>query len=231
MKYFIKKSVNCLLLLALLFFTASCASTKVVVKDKERALIAIEKSILIIPPLSINENLASTCDVLGMAFSAEIPKLVEGHVVYAKNIKSLEKSLNWKNLVKNGVINIKECQSIAATVGCSSIFVCRLIQYKEYPPFKMVLNTMWIDVETGDVLARAYNNVDLLDFETQHKFATFAGHGPVKQIYEKFDYSTELKHTASLSPKKFSQYVAAHSTNIMFGDLFEVEWYKFWNIL
>jgi len=227
----LKITTNSILASVFTLLITSCASTKLTIKSKELAMLEIEKPILIIPPLTEDLSLLKTADTLGTAFSAEIPKLINGQVVYAKDIKTLQKSLTWDNLVKNGAINIDECVTIAKTVGCSSIFVSRIIEFKKYPPFRMVLNMKWIDVETGDILAKAYNNVDLMDYETEHKFATFAGHGPVKRTYEQFNYSSELKHTASLSPSKFSQYVAAHSTQMMFGDLFEVKWYKFWNIL
>lgn len=216
---------------ALALVVTSCASTKLTVKSKELAMVKIEESILIIPPLAEDMNRSEIYDVMGTAFASEIPKMINGQVVYAKNIESLERSLNWENLVRNGVINVDECITIAKTVGCKTVFACRVIGYKKYPPFKMVLNLMWIDVATGAVLAKAYNNVDLLDFETEQKFATFAGHGPMKRGYEELTYSSELRHTASLSPIKFSQYVAAHSTQMLFGDLFEVKWYKWWNVL
>ena len=227
----LRKTVTNMLCLATVLFITSCASTNKVIKSKELAMIEIEKPILIITPLTNDVELDKMAKTLGTAFSAEIPKLINGQVVYAQNISSLEKTLNWDNLVKNGVINIQECITMAETVGCSSVFVCRIIEYKKYPPFRMVLNMMWIDVETGDILAKAYNNVDVMDFETEQKFATFSGHGPIKRVYEQFSYSSDLQHSAALSPKKFSHYVAAQSTQLMFSDLFEVEWYRFWNVL
>lgn len=226
-----KKYMQSSIFLMLCFLITSCASTKVTVLNKERALLEIEKPILVIPPLSDDIELKDVCNVLGDAFTSEIPKLINGPVIYAKNIRSLDNSLGWNNLIKNGSVNLEECITIAKNVGCSSIFVCRILEYKKYPPFKMVVVLKWIDVETGDILAKAYNNVDILDPETANKFSTFSNHGPIRKVYEQFDYRTEREHSASLSPKQFDQYVAANSTQLLFGDLFDVEWYKLWNIL
>jgi len=213
------------------FLVCSCASSKLTVKSKELAMMEIEKPILVIPPIAADISLLKPAGILGRAFSSEIPKMINGQVVYANNVRALENSLSWNNLVRNGVIDTQECITIAKTVECSSVFACRIIEFKKYPPFRMVVNLMWIDVETGDILAKAYNNVDMMDFETEQKFAAFSGHGVVKRGYEKLTYSTELKHTASLSPKKFCEYVAANSTQMLFGDLYEVPWYRFWSVL
>lgn len=231
MRNIIRKVTSVVIAVGCIVIMSSCASSKISMKSKELALMEIEKSILVLPPLTSDLSMLKSIDAMGTAFSSEIPKMINGEVVYAKNVRSLESSLNWKNLVRNGVINISECVTMGKTVGCSSVFACRVISFKKYPPFKMVVNLLWIDVETGDVLARAYNNLDMMDFETEQKFATFSGHGPVKRVYEEFSYKSDLKHSASLSPKKFCEYVAANSTQMLFGDLYEVPWYRFWQVL
>jgi len=226
-----KYAVCSIMLVVTLALFTGCASTRLTVKSKELALTKVDKAILIIPPLSPNLSDEKACERLGLAFTSEIPKLINGQIIYARNIEALQKTISWSNLMKNGAINTDEVVTMAKTVGCSTALTCRIIEYKKYPPFKMVVSLLWIDVETESIIARAYNNVDIADYETEHKFATFAGHGPVKRVYEELTYSTDTKHSASLSPNKFCDYVSAHSTQMLFGDLFEVPWYKFWNIL
>lgn len=199
-------------------------------ESKERAIVQKGKSILILTPVFSDIDSTKMLDALGRGFASHVPKVIDGQVIYAGDVKGLAKSLKWKNLVRNGSINVIEARSIAKTIGCESVMTCRVVEYKKYPPFKMIVSLMWIDVGSGDIISKAYNTVDLLDTETNIKFGTFAGHSPVRKVYEEFTYNSGRQHAASLSPTKFAEFAAGHSTQALFTDLYTVPWYKFWQI-
>jgi hypothetical protein len=217
-------------LFACLLF-CSCASNKVRIPDRGLALSNMEKKILIFPPIAKDKHLKKITEIMGRTFYSDIPKLVDAPILYAKNIPNLEESLTWENLMKDGELNINECLTIAKTTHSDSIFVCEVLDYKKYPPFKMVVNLIWIETKTGKIIAQAYNNVDMIDEETVQRFASYAGNGSIERVYEFLTYRSDIKHSASLSPTKFVQFVSAHSTELIFDSVYGSEWHKIWNIL
>jgi hypothetical protein len=165
---------------------------------------------------------------LGEYFNVELPQRVNGQVVYSKNVSTLKEVVTWENMIQNGVVNTNEAATIAKTMGCDSAVTIRILELKHYPPFRMVIIMLWIDAQTGNVIGRLYNDVDLSDSETNYRFKNFVGQGPAKDVYEKFFYSEDLYHSAFLMPNEFRRFVAAYSTAIMFQSVTDIPWWWFW---
>ena len=206
----------------------SCNTTKVDVQ-KERASFLMTQPILLITPISGLQTSEKTCETLGSYFSVEVPKRVKGNVVYSRNVPGLREMSTWLNLVKNGELNTNEAASMAKTIGCQSVVVVQVLEFKQYPPFKMVVLMHWIDSDTGNVVGKVYNDVDVSDTQVNYRYRCFSGQGPLKEIYEEFNFSEDLYQTASLMPEKFKLFVAAFTSNVMFKTAEDSSW-QYWRI-
>ncbi len=215
------------LLLALLM--ASCNTTRVDVQ-KERAKVLIAQPILLLSPVTNLPQMERACDSLGSYFSVEVPKRSKGNVLYSKNIPGLKSLATWDNLVKNGDINSSELASMAKAVGCQSVIAVQILEYNQYPPFKMVVVMVWIDSETGNIIGKIYNDVDIGDTQINYRYKSFSGQGPLKVLSEEFIYKEDLYQTAYLMPEKFKLFVASFTTNILFKEAEDETWW-WWRIL
>jgi hypothetical protein len=219
-------------LLAVFFALAllnSCNSVKVDVQ-KERAAFLLTQPVLVLMPISPLPNSVRLCDSMGAYFSVEVPKRIKGSVVYSQTVPGLKDLSTWANLVKNGEINVNEAASMAKTIGCQSVITVQILEFKLYPPFKTVLIMHWIDADTGNVIGKVYNDVDVGDTQVNYRYRCFSGQGPLKEVYEEFSYSEDLFQTANLSPEKFKLFAAAFTANVMFKTAEDADW-RWWRVL
>jgi len=207
----------------------SCNSTKAEVQ-KDRAKVLLSQPILIVSPVSNLPQMEKTCDTLGGYFNVEVSKRAKGNVLYSKNIPGLKPLSNWDNLVKNGDVNANELASMAKAVGCQSAIAVEILEYNQYPPFKMVIVMIWIEAETGNIVGKVYNDVDIGDTQINYHYKSFSGQGPLKQLYEEFQFSEDLYQTAYLMPEKFKLFVAAFTTNVLFKEAEDESWWL-WRVL
>lgn len=208
----------------------SCATTKVEVQQ-ERAELLIKEPMLLIVPLANSSYMDKTCETLGTYFKGEVPKRVKGKVVYSSDIPGLKTLATWDNLIKNGELNANEVATMAKTIGCASALSIQVLDYQSYPPFRMIVQLLWVDAETGNVIGRLYNDVDISDSQVNYRYRSFSGQGPVKELYEEFAYSEDLYHTSYLMPERFKLFVAAFSATIMFQEVGAVPWWYFWRTI
>lgn len=229
MKLSIKKiRALCTLPILSLLVICGCTSTRVHILEDDTAKARIDEPILLFKPITRDSLLKNVCLSLGSFYSIELPKRVNGQVVYSENVDAMGGAEERSNIMKNGVINTKEVAAIASTLGCNSALTVQLIEIKRYPPFRMVIELLWIDSKTGDVIGKLYQDVDLTDSETNYRFSNFVGQGPAKEFYERFFYSQDLYQSAYLSPLRFRHFVAAYTTRVLFGDIGVVPWWIFW---
>ena len=213
---------------ALAFGLCSCNSTKIDIQ-KERSAFLLTQPMLLIMPISGLSSSEKTCETLGSYFSVEVPKRVKGNVIYSRNVPGLKDLSTWANMVKNGELNCNEAAAMAKTIGCQSAIVVQVLEFKQYPPFKMVVVMHWIDADTGNIVGKVYNDVDASDTQVNYRYRCFSGQGPLKEIYEEFNFSEDLFQTASLMPEKFKLFVAAFTSNVMFKTAEDASW-QFWRI-
>ncbi|OGV54725.1 MAG: hypothetical protein A2X49_09640 [Lentisphaerae bacterium GWF2_52_8] len=211
-----------------IFLAAGCASTKVVILAPEMAEERTKEPLLLLPPVASRPELLSTASALGKYLNVEVPKRVSGTVTYGGNIDSLKNIATWNNLIKNGSLNASEMAAIGKTVGCNSVLGCQILELNPYPPFRMVNQYLWVDSETGNVIARLYHDINLADSETNYRFKNYAGQGPAKQLYEAFFYSEDLYQTAYLMPEEFNRFSAAFSAAVLFEEARKIPWWLFW---
>lgn len=226
-----RKAVKLAFLLAvpvLALSLCACNTTKVDVQ-KERASFLLTQPILLVMPVSGLPSSERLCSSLGSYFSVEVPKRVKGNVIYTSNVQGLKDLASFSNIVKNGELNGNEAASMAKTIGCQSAIVVQILEFKQYPPFKMVVEMLWVDAETGNIVGKVYNDVDASDTQVNYRYRCFSGQGPLKELYEEFSYSEDLFKTASLSPEKFKLFVAAFTSNVMFKTAEDSSW-QYWRI-
>jgi len=228
-KAFVKAMAAMALAAAAALFACSCNNTQVTVQ-KTSAAYLITQPILLITPISNLQGADRTCDSLGNYFQIETQKRVKGTVKYSKEVPGLSGLATFGNLVKNGDINTNEAAAMAKTIGCQSVIVIQVVEYKQYPPFKMVVAMHWIDADTGNTIGKVYNDVDTSDSQINYRYKCFSGQGPLKEIYEEFQFSEDLYQTASLMPEKFKLFVATFTANVMFKTAEDSSW-QFWRIL
>lgn len=210
------------------FLFAGCVSRKVNILEEDTAKLRINEPILLFPPLTSNSRLNLVCKKLGKYFSIEVPKRVNGPVIYASNIDALETARTWNNLIKNGTVNTMEAATIGKTVGCNSVLTCQILEIKQYPPFRMVVLLYWIDSETGNIIGKLYQDIDISDSETSYRYSNFVGQGISKDVYEQVFYSEDRYHSAYLMPQEFYRFVAAYTSRVLFGDINKYPWWWFW---
>ncbi|OPY85642.1 MAG: hypothetical protein A4E65_00087 [Syntrophorhabdus sp. PtaU1.Bin153] len=131
-------------------------------------------------------------------------------------------------MVKNGTLNAPEMATIAKTVGCNSVITCQILEYQQYPPFRLVCQYLWIDTATGNTIGRLYHDINIADSDTNYRFKNYAGQGPAKQLYEEFFYSEDLYQSAYLSPEEFRRFCASYSAVVMFQEVKDIPWWWFW---
>lgn len=217
-------------MLSAMLILNSCAETKVLVQE-EKAAKLVNESIMLITPVAMKQNLEKECIRLGSSFQVEIKKRVKGAVIYSYDVPGLRPLSTWDNMVKNGEINKSEAASMAKSIGCSSVVTVRVLEYKQYPPFKMVIEMLWIDSDTGNLIGSLYNDVDVTDSAINYRYRCFSGQGPVKELYEEFAYSEDVFHTASLSPDSFKTFAAAFCSVVMFENAGKIPWWYFWRTI
>jgi hypothetical protein len=210
---------------------SGCSSTRLHIDEQALAELRMKEPLLLFPPLVSNTKLNQISADLGKYYNIEVPKRVHGTVIYSTNIETLKQAQSWNNLIKNGAVNTMEAAAIAKSVGCNSVLTCQLMAINQYPPFRMVLNLIWIDADTGTIIGRLYQDVDLSDSETNYRFSNFVGQGPAKEVYEKLWYSQDLYQTAYLMPQEFFRFSAAYTTRALFGEVSSFPWWYFWRML
>lgn len=221
-----------LAVLGCLMMAAGCSSYHSNIANEDLSQKRLLEPILVLPPVSSNPTLKSYCASLGMDFSVEVARVIEkGQVIYGPDIKTLDAALTWNNLILNGEFNADEMAAMAKHANCKSVLGIELRDIRHYPPMRTVIYMTWFDAETGDVIAKVYNDVDMTDWKTERIYGNYIGYGPAKMLEEQFRYSEDSLHTASLSPERFRQFVAAYSVNLMFGKAQVGWWYRFWNAL
>jgi hypothetical protein len=218
---------------ALIFLSlfSGCSSTRINIIDQETARARLKEPILLFPPISPKPQLSEVCKNMGRYYRTELPKRVDGQVIFANDVEALHKAEEWNNMMKSGSVNIKEVSVIAKTLGCPSTVTCQIYEINPYPPFKVVVNMLWIDSESGKVIGKLYQDIDLADSETSYRYSCYVGQGPMEEVYEKFFYSKDKYHTAWLMPQEFYRFAAAYSTRILFGDTSDVPWWFFWRTI
>lgn len=220
-----------LLLFAFLTLLVSgCSSTRLHIDEQALAELRMKEPLLLFPPLTSNTKLNRISEDLGRCYNVEVPKRVHGTVIYSNNIETLSHAQSWNNLIKNGAVNTMEAAAIGKSVGCSSVLTCQIMSINQYPPFRMVVNLLWIDSDTGTIIGRLYQDIDLSDSETNYRFSNFVGQGPAKEVYEKLWYSQDLYQTAYLMPQEFFRFTAAYTTRMLFGEVSSFPWWYFWRI-
>ena len=214
----------------LAFLVSGCSSTRLHIDEQALAELRMKEPLLLFPPLTSNSKLGRISEDLGKCYNVEVPKRVNGTVIYSNNIDTLNHAQSWSNLIKNGAVNTMEAAAIGKSVGCSSVLTCQIMTINQYPPFRMVVNLLWIDADTGTIIGRLYQDIDLSDSETNYRFSNFVGHGPAKEIYVKLWYSQDLYQTAYLMPQEFFRFTAAYTTRMLFGEVSSIPWWYFWRI-
>lgn len=210
-------------------FLSACSTPKVKYIDPPLSRNRAQEPVFLVPPLNPDPGMKDICSELGRyylnAFSANLP----GQVTYAGNIESLTRAMLWDNIVNNGQVNTKEVSTIARTLGCNSAFTVRVMLYKQYPPFRMVVEMLWIDCLSGNVIAKLYDDVDMTNSDVAYRFENYVGDGPTRTVYETFTVAPYkgLAKTAELKPSTFLNFVADYSTNIMVSEATD-KWYAWW---
>jgi hypothetical protein len=214
--------------LFILFLAVGCVSRKVTILTKELAKQRINEPVLVFPPLTSKSNLSNVAEKLGRYYSLEVPKRVNGPVVYASNIDSLKDASDWHNLIKNGTVNTMEVAAMGKALNCSSVLTCRILEINQYPPFRIVLQLNWIDSDSGNIIGKLYQDIDLADSETKYRYKNYVGQGLAAEAYEQIFYSEDKYQTAYLMPQEFYRYAASYTCNVLFGDVKDFPWWWFW---
>ncbi|OGV31298.1 MAG: hypothetical protein A2020_01610 [Lentisphaerae bacterium GWF2_45_14] len=225
------RTAAALILFASAVFLQSCVSRQIHMHQELLAKQRFNESILLFPPLSSDSRLNSLINDMGKYYNTEIPKRMKGQVIYAQNIEAFEQQNNvraWNGLMKNGSINIDEAAAMGRTLGTKSVLTCQILEVNQYPPFRMVVKLNWIDTDTATSIGSLYQDVDLSDSETNYRYRNFAGGGLVAQAYEQVFYSEDKYQTAYLMPQEFYRFVAAFTTEVLFGQTKEYPWWWFW---
>ena len=217
----IKAGTGLCLSLSLLccLFLAACSTPRVRIQDKEVALSRANEPILLVTPLHQDASMDDPCRELGNYYVMAISSRLEGTITYSGNIESLARAVSWHNLISNGAVNITEVATIARNLGCNSAVTIRVISYKQYPPFRMVVEMLWIDCLSNSLIGRLYDDIDMTNTDINYKFENYVGDGPGRAAYETFTYAPYkgLSKTASLQPVVFLNFVADYSSEAMFG--------------
>jgi len=223
----------CLSLLAGIgLMLSGCTYPKINQFDPVTARARFSEPILLIPPLNPNVEMVKPMKILGQFYLSAINNRINNQLTYAGNIESLEKTIMPENMIINGMVNIKEAAGIARTLGCNSVITIRVHEFKQYPPFRIVLEMQWIDAQTGNNLSRLYQIVDMTDAETDYRFSSYVGDGPARYAYEQFAYYKGLSETASLQPAVFLNFTAFYSTKILFDQIEDSTFsWRFWYLL
>lgn len=217
--------------LTAMLLLSGCSTPKIKYIDPVVAKARISEPLLLITPLNPDASLQKEMQYLGKAYLTSINNRVSGQITYAGSIESLQRDISPDNLITNGVINTKEVAMIGKTLGCNSAVTIRVIQFKQYPPFRMVVELSWIDCLSGNTMARLYEDIDMTDSETDYRFSNFVGDGPARTAYESFAYYKALSPTASLKPTDFMRFVAAYSSRILFDRVDDSDFsWRFWRI-
>ncbi len=214
-----------------LLLSASCSSTRVNINEIELARVRINEPVLVIPPLTANPRLNIVAKDLGKYYRIEVPKRVNGGVIYAEDIPALNEAQSWNNLIKNGAVNSMEAASMAKNVGCNSALSVQILEIKQFPPFRIVVQLLWVDSSTGNIIGKLFQDIDVSDTETEHRFKSFSGQGPGQEVYERVMYSKDKYQTAYLMPQQFFHFAAAYSTRVLFGEASDFPWWFFWRTL
>jgi len=212
-------------------FLTSCSSPRIKYYDESVALSRYKESIMLVPPLSQDPLMYENCQELGKFYQMALSQYTQGQITNAGTIPSLKLSIQWENIIKNGNVNLKEVTTIARTLGCNSAVTVNVIDFKRYPPFRMVVDIIWVDCLSGNMIARMYDDIDMTDSETSYRFENYIGDGYARSVYEQFTPYKALSQTAALKPTVFFQFVADYSTRQIMDEVSDssTSW-RFWRI-
>jgi len=178
--------------------------------------IDIHGNVLLLKPIVQHSEFNVFAYNLGEFLQLELTKKIRGNLVYSQEVPALEKTIIWSNLMKNGIYNVPEILEIAKTLKCDSVIVCKLQSINNYSPFRAMLNMEWIDVSSGQTLARLKNDADLKIGVTKNSFNSFVKKED-KYIYEKILSNEDSYQTASLKPRDFQSFLAFSSIEALFS--------------
>ena len=210
----------------------SCSSPRIKYYDESLAVARYKEALMLVPPLSQDPLLNDSCQELGKYYQMSLSQYTQAQVTNAGTIPALKQSIMWENLINNGNVNLKEVSTIARTLGCNSAITIQIIDYKRFPPFRMVVDVIWVDCLSGNIIARMYDDIDMTDAETSYRFENYIGDGYVRSVYEQFTPYKALSKTAALKPSIFLQFVANYSTRKIMDQVSDssTSW-RFWRIL
>ncbi len=216
-----------LLLIPMSLILMSCTTTKqLTVLNNDLSENHLKEKTMLLQPITKNRQNDLFATKLGNYIFLELAKQVKGDLLYSANIPSLKEVVTWDNILKNGVVNMVELQSIAQTFKCKTFIIVQLLEVNKFSPFRCVEVLTWVNTEDGKSISKIYFDADLRV-------------GTVKQIFREYieqndEYMTdklftndELFQTSYLKPESFMRFVAFQSSKTLF-EKFETKWYDFY---
>ncbi|MDD3119775.1 MAG: hypothetical protein PHQ27_11395, partial [Victivallales bacterium] len=196
---------------AVALLSTSCTGPRLNYYNEDLALSRYREAIMLFPPLGRDALPADYRGELGKYYQMALSRYTQGQITCANTIPDLKSALQPGNLMINGTVNMKEVTAIARTVGGNSALTIRVIEFKRYPPFRMVVEIIWLDCLSGNMIARMYDDIDMTDTETSYRFDNYIGDGYARSLYEQFTHYKALAETAALKPTVFMQFVADYT--------------------
>ncbi|UDQ96539.1 hypothetical protein AAEX28_05610 [Lentisphaerota bacterium WC36G] len=221
---------NAILCCAISLIATGCTSPRIEYSDREVAIERFNQPMLFIQPITKDIDNQKYTLTIGENFKNALNKKFGGRVIYSDDIEGLKQKFNHDKLLKNGVINTNEVIKLGDVLETNSILVCQVIDYSPYPPFRATTDLTWFDASSGKIIARLYQNIDLNDLETRHRYSTYVGDGVSRNIYEFYFYAKSKSQTASLMPQTFMKFIADYSSEVMFNDIVEDNSWRTWNL-
>ena len=208
----------------------SCTSPRIEYSDREIAIKRFNQPMLLIQPITKNIDNQKYTTTIGDNLKTVLNKKFGGRVIYSDDIEGLKQQFSYSELLKNGQVNTDEVVKLGNLLKTNSILVCEVIDYNPYPPFRATTDLTWFDTTSGKIIARLYQNIDLNDLETRHRYSTYSGDGVGRNIYEFYFYAKSKSQTASLMPQTFMKFIADYSSEVLFNDIVERNTWRMWNL-
>ncbi len=226
------KSINFLQKVVLgcgiIYTLTGCTSPRIEYSDREIAIKRFNEPMLLIQPITKNIDNQKYTGTIGDNLKNVLNKKFGGRVIYSDDIKGLKQQFSYDDLLKNGQVDSEEIVKLGNLLKTNSVLICEIIDYNPFPPFRATADLTWFDTTSGKILARLYQNIDLNDLETRHRYSAYAGDGMSRTIYEFYFYSKSRSQTASLMPQTFMKFVADYSSEVLFNDIAEKRTWRMW---
>ncbi len=212
-------------MLCTLFVSCTTTSNQLKVLNNDLSNKNLKTKTMLLTPITKEYENKVFAKTLGDFMFLELSKQVKSELLYSENIPSLKELISWDNIIKNGMVNIPELQTIAKTFKCQSFVIIQLLEVNKFSPFRCVKILTWVNTEDGKTLSKIYFDADLRVGEVKRSFRKYIEQND-EYLTDKVFTNDERFQTSYLKPESFMRFVAYQSIQTIF-EKFETRWYEY----